>query len=216
MNCCQIAYLDEKCCQQSCYQLYWSIVSWCQEASYSTMNRRNEQAFARFLIACTCGVSKIKQKNCRWRWGLQGGDGLWWEMSEQYGEWHNSWLSPSQIPVHWLTRACRCCCWFWIGVYAEPLRPGNECATRIPRWWKILQRPPTNYLWLLLQMVFEGLNGWWVFPIRCLNQAWAWCKRIRFCNAWFCWCCTDRMHDGSVLPHTSWRRMCAGQGPYKE
>ncbi len=180
------------------------------------MNRRNEQAFAQFLIACTCRVSKTERKNCQWHWGLQDGDHLWWEMSKQHGEQRNSWLSPSQIPVRWSIQACPHCCWSWIGVYAEPLHPGNECATRIPRWWKILQRLPTNYLQLSLQRAFEGFNGQWAFPIRCLNWAWACRKRIRFRNAWFCWCCTYKMHDGSVLQHTSWQRMCAKQGPYKE
>jgi hypothetical protein len=120
------------------------------------MNRRNKQAFAQFLITCTCGVSKIKRKNCWWRWGLQGGDCLWQEMSKQHGEWRNSWLSPSWIPVCWLTQTCRCHCWFWIGVYAKPLRPGNKCATRIPRWRSILQHPPIRappgaraYPWIL-------------------------------------------------------------------
>ncbi len=180
------------------------------------MNRRNEQAFAQFLIACTCGVSKIKQKIFQWHWGLQDGDCLWQEMSKQHGERCNSWLSPSQIPVCWSTQACHCCCWFWIGVYTEPICPGNKCATRIPRWWKIIQRLPTNYLWLSLQRAFEGLNGQWAFPFRCLNQAWACHERIWFRNAWFCWCCADRMHNGSVLPHASWGRMYAGRGPYKE
>ncbi len=159
MNCCQIAFLDKNCCQQSCYQLYWFIVNWCQEASYSTMNRRNKQAFAQFLIACTCWVSKIGWKNCWWCWGLQDEDPLWREMSKQHGVRHNSWLSPSRIPVHWSTQACHHCCWFWIGVYAKPLCPENECATRIQRWRRILQRPPMNYLWLSLQRAFKGLNG---------------------------------------------------------
>ncbi len=91
---------------------------------------------------------RIQDVNCLWR-----------EMSEQHGEWHNSWLSPSQIWVSWSTWACRHWCCSWIGVYTEPLHPGNICATRIPKWWKILQHLPTNYLHLLLQKAFEGLNG---------------------------------------------------------
>ncbi len=128
----------------------------------------------------------------------------------------DSWLSPSQTQVRWFTRAYHHCCCSWFVVYAEPLHPGNDCATRIPGWWKIVQHLPTNYLWLSLQRAFKELNGQYAFPIWCLNQAWACCKRNRFCNAWFCWCCTDKMHDGSVLPHASWRKMYAGQGPYKE
>ncbi len=77
---------------------------------------------------------------------------------------------------------------------------------------------PSNKLSVIViaKRAFEGLNGQRAFPIRCLNQAWACCEWIWFSNAWFCWCYTDRMHDGSVLPHTSWQRMCARQGPYKE
>ncbi len=56
-------------------------------------------------------------------------------------------------------------------MYAEHLNPGNKLATRIPTWWKILQRLPTNYLQLLLQKAFGGLGGQQEFPIQCLNQA---------------------------------------------
>ncbi len=84
---------------------------------------------------------------------------------------------------------------------------------------KVMENSPAPSNKLSLIVVAKGvwgIKGQWAFPIWCLNQSWACCKRIRFCNAWFCWCCTGRMHDGSVLPHASWRRMCAGQGPYKE
>ncbi len=121
--------------------------------------QKKQVSISPILIACTCGRSKTEQKNCWWCWGLQDGDCLWWEMSKQHGEQCNSWLSLSRIQVCWLTRACHRCCCSWIVVYVEPLHPGHECATRIPRWWKILQRFPTNYLQLLLQNAFEGLNG---------------------------------------------------------
>ncbi len=63
---------------------------------------------------------------------------LRWEMSKQHGERHNSWLSPSQTWVRWSIQACHHCCYSWFGMYAEPLHLGNECATRIPKWWRIL------------------------------------------------------------------------------
>ncbi len=149
MNQCQIAFWDKKCCQRSCHWLYWSIFNWCQEASWSTMNRRrNKRAFAQSLIVCTCGVSRTMRKSCWWCWGLQDGYCLWREMSEQHGEWRNSWLSPSQTWGRWLIQACCHHCCSWIGVYLEPLHPGNKCATRIPMWSRVLKRLPRNYLQL--------------------------------------------------------------------
>ncbi len=149
MNQCQIAFWDETCCQRSCFWSYWSIVNYCQEVSCSTMNRRNEQTFAQFLIVCMCGVSMTTWKNCQWCWGLLDGDCMWREMSKQHGEQYDSWLSPSQTWGCWLIGACHHWCCSWIGVYTEPVYPGNKCATRIPMWSRILQHLPRNYLQLL-------------------------------------------------------------------